>query len=463
MSDSSSQRAKLSQRAEPSHKSRLAGKGLYIAVAAWFALVLVGGLCTWYGWMAPSEVDATPTPDARPVEDPTEPARPEENDDEDPVADPSPLPGIDPADTPEPTPVEEGEFGYGIALNAVGGGDPAYWLGQVESLGMGWVKQQIKWRDWEGTPGEMDWSGFDAFVDEAVRRDLRIMFSVVDAPEWSRSRIYPEMEGGPPDNLGVMADFLERLIDRYEGRIHAIEVWNEQNLDREWDTAEGVDAGRYVELLRLSYGAIKSRDPDIMVISGALSPTGGRGIDPDDPDRVIWLDDFEYFDQMIELGALNYADCVGAHHNGINLPPDVEWDEGYDDPTAEFRGPFDNPHHSWSFKSTLWGYHERIQAAGYDLPLCVTEFGWASAEGFDGYPQGFEFALDNTLEQQAEWNVRAFQLMREWGFVRLAFLWNLNYSQLGFGPEDPNAPYGIIDMEGAPRPAFEAIREMERP
>ena len=457
MSDSSSQRAQLSQR------GRLAGKGLYIAVAAWLALVLAGALCTWYGWMMPSEVDETPTPAATPVDDPTEPARPEENDEEDPVVDPSPDPEIDPTDTPEPTPVDEVEFGYGIALNAVGGGDPAYWLGQVETLGLDWVKQQIKWRDWEGTPGEMDWSGFDAFVDEAARRELKIMFSVVDAPEWSRSRIYPEMEGAPPDNLELMGDFLERLIDRYEGKIDAIEVWNEQNLDREWDTAEGVDAERYVEMLRISYEAIKSRDPDIMVISGALSPTGGRGIDPDDPDRVIWLDDFEYLDQMIELGALNYVDCVGAHHNGINMPPDVEWDEGYDDPTAEFRGPFDNPHHSWSFKSTLWGYHERIEAAGYDLPLCVTEFGWASAEGFDGYPQGFEFALDNTLEQQAEWNVQAFQLMREWGFVRLAFLWNLNYSQLGFGPEDPNAPYGIIDLEGAPRPAFEAIREMEKP
>jgi hypothetical protein len=95
----------------------------------------------------------------------------------------------------------------------------------------------------------------------------------------------------------------------------------------------------------------------------------------------------------------------------------------------------------------------------------VTEFGWATAEGFDTYPPGFEFALDNTLEEQAEWNVRAFQLMREWGFVRLAFLWNLNFSQLhgGLGAASPNAPYAIIDMQGIARPAFGAIGEMEKP
>jgi hypothetical protein len=353
-------------------------------------------------------------------------------------------------------------FGYGIAVSGVGGGDPAYWMGQVDRLGLGWVKQQIKWKDWESTPGEMDWSGFDAVVEAANRRGLKVMFSVVDAPEWSRSYTDQNTEGAPPDNLQVVADFTGRLVDRYNGRIHAIEVWNEQNLDREWDTAEGVNPERYVEMLRLSYEAIKSRDPNIIVISGALSPTAGRQTDPNDPDRVIWMDDFDYFDRMIELGALSYCDCVGAHHNGINLPPDVAWDEGYNDPTAQFRGPFDNPHHSWSFKSTLWGYHERIQAAGDDTPLCVTEFGWASAEGFDDHPPGFEFALDNTLQEQAEWDVQAFRLMREWGFVRLAFLWNLNYSQLGWGPEDPNAPYAIIDFEGAPRPAFEALQEMEK-
>ena len=462
----------------------LSGKGLYIAIAAWLVLVLVGGLCTWYGWLGPGGREGELSPK---VVSGTESASSSESNEDGGeetaqgtvVAQITPTPSAASEPTREPTvasengpdeeaatpsaSTEEESFGYGIALNAVGGGDPAYWMGQVESLGLGWVKQQLRWAHFEGTPGEMDWSGFDAVVESANARGLKVMFSIVDAPEWSRSYRDENEEGAPPDNLDLMADFMGRLVDRYKGRLHAIEVWNEQNLDREWDTAEGVDPEAYVEMLRLSYQAIKSRDPNIMVISGALSPTAGRQTDPNNPERVIWMDDFDYMDRMIQLGALNYCDCVGAHHNGINMPPDVAWDEGYNDPTAQFRGPFDNPHHSWSFRSTLWGYHERIKAAGSDKPLCVTEFGWASAEGFDGYPPGFEFALDNTLEEQAEWNVEAFQLMREWGFVRLAFLWNLNYSQLGWGPRDPNAPYALIDFGGAARPAFGAIGEMEKP
>jgi hypothetical protein len=45
------------------------------------------------------------------------------------------------------------------------------------------------------------------------------------------------------------------------------------------------------------------------------------------------------------------------------MPPNVTWNEGYNDPTAVFRGPLDNPHHSWSFKSTIWDYYTKVQEA----------------------------------------------------------------------------------------------------
>jgi len=126
------------------------------------------------------------------------------------------------------------------------------------------------------------------------------------------------------------------------------------------------------------------------------------------------MDDFDYLDRMVAAGFLDYCDCVGAHHNGINMPPDVAhhnginmppdvaWDDGYNDPTATFRGPFDNPDHSWSFKSTLWGYHDRIAAAG-------------------------------------------------------------SAPKDGIGPTDPNAPYSLLDFQGIARPAFGAIGAMEKP
>ena len=422
----------------------LGGKQFYIVVALWLILVILGGLCTWYGWFGSgresSQAEPTPTELAvAPTSAPT-------------------------AAPPTATPAPE-VFGYGIATNAGMAGDINYSLGQVQNLGLGWVKQQMKWGDFEGTLGQMDWSGFDRVVDAANQRGIKVMFSVVDAPDWSHpSYTDANPQGAPPDDLTAFADFLGRLVDRYRGRIHAIEVWNEQNLDREWDTADGVNPERYVEMLRLAYQTVKSRDPNIIVISGALSPVGASATDPDNSSRVIYMDDFVYFDRMVAAGFLDYCDCVGAHHNGYNIPPDVSTGDPYQDDAATFRGFWDNPtDHEWSFKTTLWGYHERIAAVGSDKPLCITEFGWASAEGFDGYPPGFEFALDNTLQEQADWDVQAFQLMRQWGFVRLAFLWNLDFSQLGHGPQDPNAPYALIDFQGIARPAYGAIGAMPKP
>lgn len=449
----------------PSGVKKLSGNRLYVAVGVWLVLVLAGFLCTWYGWFNAGDGDS------REAEETTGPTATAEFAAAAPTAEhtaePTAVPTADsgPTDSALPTlPSAEEVFGYGIAVHGTGGGNVDYMMGQVESLGLGWVKQQMRWADVERSPDQMEWGLYDWVVESANEKGIKVLFSVVDAPSWKRSSYLDDnVEGAPPDNLADFADFLGTVVDRYRGRIHAIEVWNEQNLDREWDTAEGVNAETYVEMLRLAYQAIKSRDPNILVISGALSPVGATATDPNNPDRTIYMDDFGYFDQMVAAGVLSYCDCVGAHHNGINMPPNVAWDEGYDDPTAGFRGPFDNPDHSWSFKSTLSGYHDRVVAAGTDKPLCVTEFGWGTAEGFDGYPPGFEFTLDNTLEEQAQWDIEAFQLMRQWGFIRVAFLWNLNFSQLGWGPEDPNAPYAIIDFQGVARPVFGAIGLMEKP
>jgi aryl-phospho-beta-D-glucosidase BglC (GH1 family) len=352
-------------------------------------------------------------------------------------------------------------FGYGIQIQgaANSGADPAAAVAAAKKLGMNWIKQQVRWSEIEPGPGEFNWDWIDGVINDANKAGLYVMLSVVTAPEWSRAGSGGGKHG-PPDNYEEYGRFVGELVDRYKGKIHAIEVWNEQNLDREWQSPQGLNAADYVRLLQTAQREIKARDPSVIVISGALSPTGGW-VEPDG--RVTAIDDFAFLQDQLDAGLLSYSDCIGAHHNGINFPPDKSWDEGYQDPSATFRGPFDNAHHSWSFKSTLQGYHDMIKQAGGQQKLCVTEFGWATAEGFGGTPQGFEFANDNSLAEQAEWDVQAFQLQRDWGTTWIAYLWNLNYANLSRDPADPNAPYSIVDFDGVPRPAYGALEQMEKP
>lgn len=362
------------------------------------------------------------------------------------------------APTPEPTvpPLLDPGMEFGIQSNAITGeGEygPDYTMRLVqERLLLGWVKQQLRWGDFSLAPGQMDWSGFDRVMEATDKKGVRVLLSIVTAPEWAR----PSVGGveGPPDDLDVFAQFVGEVVDRYKGKVHAIEIWNEQNIDSEWRTnPQVVSPERYVEMLKLAYETIKSKDPNIMVISGALSPTGffGGGC------SAAGCDDQPYLRRMTELGFMQYADCVGVHVNGFNLPPEYRHDAGYNDPTARFRGPFDNPHPSWSFRSTLEDYYA---ITGREKKLCVTEFGWASYEGLSTTAlPSYEYGLDNTAQEQADWDAQAFRLMQEWGYVKLAILFNLDFAQKSpQGASDRTAPWSITDLQGAERPAFRAVR-----
>ncbi len=346
-------------------------------------------------------------------------------------------------------------FGYGIQSHATVG-DPAFTADVVKNqLGMDWVKVQLEWPLVQPEPDIYQWFFYDGIVNEASKQGLYLMFSVVGSPEWARAA---GGHNGPPDDTNQFTRFLTALLNRYPNQIQAIEVWNEQNLDREWATANGISPEDYVRFLQAANETIKRIDPNIIVISGALAPTGSG-------DWVRWADDFEYMDRALAAGMLNYVDCVGAHHNGYNIGPDVAYDQTgttAEAGTAVFRGPFDNIHHSWSFKTTLDTYAQKIQAVDPNKKLCVTEFGWASSEGYDQYPTGFEFAQDNTLEEQAQFIVQAYQQMRDSGDVWLAFLFNFDFGNKGNGPTDDPVPYSIVDTQGIPRPAFGAIGAMEK-
>jgi hypothetical protein len=364
-------------------------------------------------------------------------------------AEATPVPSL----TPLPVNNEAFQVGIQVAPNH----EPdvyRIWMTETrDKLRLGWIKQQVRWEDVEPEPGQYNWADLDTPLQVASERGVKVMLSVVTAPAWAREPGNQRLEEvGPPADPQTYANFLITMLYRYPGQIHAIEVWNEMNIDREWASVYGLDARNYVDMLRIAYNAIKMVDPGIIVISGALSPTGLN-------DGVSAYDDFTYMDMLIQAGMLDTTDCVGVHHNGYNIGPNVPWNNVPNDPTATFRGPFDNPHHSWSFYSTLNGYAQRIQQAGSTKKLCITEFGWATTEGLTSQPRpGFEFANDNTLAEQAQFFDEAIQSMNSWGFVWLAFVWNLNYGAIvDWGSGDDNVPYSLLRPGWAPAPAYDVI------
>jgi hypothetical protein len=356
-------------------------------------------------------------------------------------------------------------FGYGVQSH-VFVGDNDYWLGVIGNLGFNWVKMQVRWYDLEREPGGIFWDVLDSAINEACKKGLRVMLSVVAAPDWAMVNPMPAPEGqeAPPDDPQAYANFLGQIIDRYPGRVHAIEVWNEMNLEREWNTAEGVNPAAYVRLLQVAHATIKAKDPGIIVISGALSPTGinCRGSFPACPGegRVIVMDDVTYLNAFVEAGGLAYADCIGTHSNGTNLPPTADGNNPPPRAGETFGGPWDNPHYSWALRSQVETY---AAVLGGQKQQCVTEFGYASP--IDGrYPGFFGFAADVSEAQQAQYLVDAFNWMRDSGQVKLAFLFNLDYGPKGGEPDtDDNVIFSLLYRDGTGRPAFDALGAMAKP
>ncbi len=367
--------------------------------------------------------------------------------------------------TPTIPAVKDTAFDLGIAVQENAGSDTfQQWTDMVgQQLKLNWVKMQVTWQDVEKEKGKIDFGALDIELPMLNKANIKVMLSIAKAPPWARdkgAKTKPDPNGdlhdGPPADPKDYANFVTAILKRYPGMVQAVEVWNEINLDREWTTnPPALDPKRYVTLLQVTRDAVKALDPNVVIISAALSPTGANV-----PGRAV--DDFIFMDSLIKAGMLQYADCVGAHHNGINVPPTADYNNIPTRKGIKYAGPWTNPNHSWSFKTTLETYAKKLKAAGSSLKLCVTEFGWPSAEGLNGKVRsGFEFASDNSLADQSNFTDQAITEMQQWGFVQLAFLWNLNYAaQAGFnlqGPVGDNVAWSILGKDFQPRPVWQKI------
>ncbi|MBN1964934.1 MAG: LysM peptidoglycan-binding domain-containing protein [Anaerolineae bacterium] len=355
----------------------------------------------------------------------------------------TPTPPPDDGDGPPNTAPNVG-FAYGIQVH-LPGQDVTTVTSQVTELEMTWVKQQIEWSVFEPTQGAIDWAGLDAIVDSLEGIGVNILLSVGKAPDWARDTTD---EDGPPADFADYAAFVGALAERYQGRVAAYEVWNEQNLRREWNSpSHPISAAAYTELLRLAYNAIKTADPSAIVVSGGLAPTGFN-------DGVNAIDDRVYLRAMYANGAAHYADAIGSHPNGWANPPDSLCCNNTPGVITH------DDHPSFFFLETLRDYRNiMIEYGDSNTFLWATEFGWGTnADTGNPPPAGYEFVTYTDLGEQASYTTRAFELGRDLTYVGPMFLWNLNFCQAA-GAASEQCLWSLIGPSGA-RPVYASVRDM---
>jgi len=293
-------------------------------------------------------------------------------------------------------------------------------IADLKFLNMEWVKVQIPWKDMEPTRNA-DWKyhWWGDVIKELANNDFKILVSVSKAPAWARD--YHEdftVEGMPKTSaMALYANFVAELVNTYP--IDAVEVWHEQNLWYEVGGRGHINAQKYTRLLQLTYIAVKVVKPEVLVISGGLAPAGHIG--------DLAVDDMDYLRLMYQYGAKGYMDAVGAHPYGHNCPALADWQtitpqEATANPGY---GLFTNRHRSWCFLGTMTGYRKiMLENNDSNTQIIPTEFGWAVSEEIE---PGYEYAKDNTPEEQAQWIMEAYNWAQLQSWVGPMFLWNLDY------------------------------------
>jgi hypothetical protein len=305
---------------------------------------------------------------------------------------------VAPVDAPPPVASAGSAAGGSFELGGMVRGGEYY--GYMHQAGMTWVKFQLRGL---GNTGEAV-----GYIEQAHANGFKVLLSVL---------------GGHDIDFNAWAQYFGQL-----GALgpDAIEVWNEPNFSREWPE-QHMGGDRYVELmLAPSYNAIKAANPNVMVISGAPTPTGAfQGCSFQEWIPMTGCDDNVWLNQVAAAGGSSYMDCVGTHFNA-----------GATAPSATSGHPAGG-HYSWYYPTMVSTY------SVIGRPLCFTELGYVIGPGL---PEYFAWANDNTVEEQAAWLAEAAAMSSQRN-VRLMIVWNVGGFTSGGG--DPQTGYAIVRGDGS--------------
>jgi hypothetical protein len=308
-------------------------------------------------------------------------------------------------------------------------------LEMAKAAGIGWVKQEFSWEEIEPTKGQFvderthrpTWDKYDRIVSLCEEYGLQIIARLDRPPEWAKTGL--SGYEGPPQNFSDYGDFVSAFVSHYGSRIRYIQIWNEPNLWYEWG-GKTPDAREYTELLKIGYQRAKEANPNVYVLAAPLAQTLGEERAPSELD---------FLSQMYQAGAKDYFDILLANGFGFEYPPD--------DPPDPNR---------LNLSRVLLLRDIMVKNDDAGKPVWFSEFGW-NASPADMPPEQLLWRRV-TEEQQADYTMRALQLVRQWDWVGVVCLWY--FRQVGDIPPDRSDYYfRLVDVDFTPRLLYQRLKQ----
>jgi YVTN family beta-propeller protein/VCBS repeat-containing protein len=291
---------------------------------------------------------------------------------------------------------------------------------KLQAQGIDQVRILLPWAGIEPQNGVYDWTAVDRMVDTATARGITVLGVLNNTPDWAAVPGQPPLSGSPA-NLQQFGDFVTAVATHLAGKVADYEVWNEPNYDVFWSPEP--DATQYTALLKVAYVAIKTADPNAMVIAGAVGST----IDHLDANgQVITVNPVEFVYDMYLAGARGYFDAISFHPYDFTVPFS-QGDEYYEDPLSQAERIHDL----------------MVQVGDGNKKIWATEYGEPSAIAGE--------------DQQAAYLGDFLRTWRGLDYAGPAFLHTYEDSS---NPDPNEASYGLFHQDGTPKPAIVTVAQV---
>ncbi len=313
--------------------------------------------------------------------------------------------------------------------------------------GFHWLRQEFTWQDIEihgkgdfedrrHEPHHSAWDKYDQIVALTAKYHMELIVRISTPPAWTRALTDTVGTFAPPDNYQDFGDFVGAVVQRYKGRVHYYQLWNEPNVNPEWGVYP-IDPEKYTQLLKIGATAARAADPNVVIIAGALAAT--IDLQPNDPSGHNNLSDLIFLQRMYDAGAAPYFDIVAVQGYGL------------------FSGPTDHRMQPrvLNFSRNLFIRDLMVKNGDAHKPIWIAEMNWNAA------PEDVEPRYGRvSLEQQARYLPLAYQrVLTEWPWVGVANTWYLKRAtDVWETNRQPEAYFRLLMPDFTPVPAYAALK-----
>jgi Cellulase (glycosyl hydrolase family 5) len=184
----------------------------------------------------------------------------------------------------------------------------------IATAGFGFVRMDLPWASIERQKGIYDFAGYEDLVRMFAGRGIRsLIILAYGNPLYDNSPAPFHMGPRTDEVRQAFARYAAATVAKFKGLGVIWEIWNEPNNPEFWDPSPSAD--EYVELVKVTVGAIRHADAHATIIAPAV---------------VTFLEQYpdawSYLGRCFTLGLLELVDAVSIHPYRSQVPETVSGD-----------------------------------------------------------------------------------------------------------------------------------------